>query len=148
MSNIALPDFPSVNVRLERVPVFADTTVFRSVSGMQQRVNWQSLPRYQYVMTARLREGVNIASGTYAGLSEIAAMLKHFEDHRGGWDSWYVSDPYSGTQVRVRFVEDAMRVVRLARGLWEVEATLETTQPGSTGPGAEQPLDGTGGLYS
>ena len=50
-------------------------------------------------------------------------MILHFlNTHLGAFDSFLYPDPYTASNVRVRFVEDSLRMVQIVPGAWAIES--------------------------
>lgn len=111
MSNATLPSLPYA-LRCTRT-VFYTNTVQTAAAGRELRTSRQSTPRYRYTFEA---QGL-----VKAPTDQVAALLSHFEAHRGRWDSFLMTDPVDGVQRRVRFDQDDLPIVRIAPNVWAVE---------------------------
>lgn len=120
MSDQLFPSsLPGLDIKVEREPVYA-TTVHQSTSGKEVRVGWQLVPRYRYTLTLNLLRSNVAAPAPDQAQTETGIVEKFFRDHRGQLDSFLFLDPYSGTQVRVRFASDTLAWERLADGMWTI----------------------------
>lgn len=123
MSSNVFPALPGIDIAVER-ETFYKTTIYESPSGLEDRTAWQSAPRYRYSLTANLvRSNVN-APAPWAAYSEAAILLKFIDDHLGQKESFLYDDPYSGSQVRVRFDDDSLTIKQIAASMWSCSFQL------------------------
>lgn len=127
MSNLLWISYPGqTRIETEEADEF-DTTIARTVNGLEQRTIWQTSATNNIMLRVKARTGTNVpntAPAAYLGLSEYAAVRKWFADHYGAGDSFLFDD--NGTQVRVRFASDRLPRVKLAPGLYRFDITLVT----------------------
>lgn len=142
MSDSVFPALPGTAQDVTRETMFA-TTVLTTVAGNEQRVSWQTAPRYRYRVSITGRASAN-APSPWGAYTEIGVIHKFFEDHKGSWDSFLWTDPYSASQVRVRFEEDTLQTTRVVSGWWRVEVVFVTPNVQYT---ALNPLEVGGELY-
>ncbi|GAO01922.1 DUF2460 domain-containing protein [Anaeromyxobacter sp. PSR-1] len=123
MSNSVFPELPGLDVEVERETIYR-SSVFETAGGKEQRAAYWSTPRYRYQLRWNVLRTDVMAPAPWAAYSEVATVQKFFDDHLGSWDSFLMNDPYSGSQVRVRFVQDSLKLHRIVPGIWEAEATV------------------------
>jgi hypothetical protein len=121
MSSEVFPTLPGLDVAVERVPYYA-TETHESVSGKEVRVSWRTQPRIRYRLTINgARTGTN-APSPYAAYNEMSALLYFLDLHKGSFESFLYPDPYTAGNVRVRFVEDSLRMTQVVDGWWKVDS--------------------------
>jgi hypothetical protein len=114
MSSSVFPTFAGLKINVKRTPVYA-TKVSTSSSGKETRLSFQSTPRFRYSLELEfLRTAVNG--------NEVATLLAFIDTMKGAWDDFLFNDPYSGSQVRVRFEEEAVQYEQFASGYWLVKS--------------------------
>ncbi|GAO01965.1 DUF2460 domain-containing protein [Anaeromyxobacter sp. PSR-1] len=123
MSNDVFPDLPGLDVEVDRTTLYR-TSIYETAGGKEQRAAWWSSPRYRYRLRWNVLRADVAAAAPWAAYSEAAAVQRFFDVHLGAWDSFLMVDPYSGAQVRVRFVEDSLRFAREVPGVWAAEAEV------------------------
>ena len=123
MSALVFPSLPGLKVDLSRAENYS-TKVFTTVSGKEQRIKWTSTPRYSWELNFELLRSTVMAPAPYAAMSEVACLHYFLDQHYGSWDSFIFNDPYSGTQVRVRFVEDTLTVKKLDSQRWSANIKI------------------------
>jgi hypothetical protein len=122
MSNNVFPNLPLVQTEVA-VERFYRTTTHETVSGKEYRTSWGATPRRRYKLKGYARRDVN-APSPWSAYSEVGVLLKFLDDHRGSFDSFLFNDPEDGTQVRVRFATDNLRIIRYVAAAWEFEIEL------------------------
>lgn len=122
--------FPSnlrgVSIEVERSTEY-QTVILTSASGKEQRVQYQTVPRYRYRLRFHTLRQDKACPAPNAAYTETAIIQKFHDDHRGSWDSFLYDDPYSGSQVRVRFASDTLTFRRIVDRAWMIER-LEMVQ--------------------
>jgi hypothetical protein len=126
VSSNLFPTLPGLDVQVTREPRYA-TQVYESVSGREVRVSWRTQPRIRYTLKFNfLRTGAQ-APSPYTSYSETGVILSFLDTHLGSFDSFLYADPYTGSQVRVRLVEDSIQMTQIVPGAWEVgQLQMET----------------------
>lgn len=118
MSNNVFPStLPGIDIAVEREAFYA-TTIHETASGLEDRTAWQPTARYRYGVRVNVVRNSTMAPAPWGAYSEPAILLKFLDDHQGAKDSFLFDDPYSGTQTRVRFVEDSLSITQVASGMW------------------------------
>lgn len=118
------PELPGVDIAVERNSQYK-TTVFRTVSDVEQRVGWVSIPRYDYkVQFNFLRDNV-YTSGVFSGSTEGGVVLKFFNDCSGSLKTFGFTDPYDSQVRTVRFKEDTLSMRRIVDHVWECSFDLQ-----------------------
>ncbi len=85
MSNALFPSLPGLTWDVERTPTWA-TNVQTSRGGLELRETYWSRPIYQYTLAYELlRQG--------GGYTELATLVRFFQDRQGAYDSFLYSDP-------------------------------------------------------
>jgi hypothetical protein len=117
MSNNLFPSLPGMTATPVRSQRYK-TTVHTTASGKEQRTSWQSAPRRRFKVTFDvLRDNVN-APAPYGAFTEIGVVWSFHDTHRGSFDSWLMPDPYTGSNIRVRFVDDSLETTQVVHGVW------------------------------
>ena len=89
MSNSVYPALDGSTIDVQRQAMY-QTTVQTESGGRELRVNNQVAARYRYRITYDfLRQD--------AATNEAQTLLAFFSTHRGSWDSFFYTDPYSNT---------------------------------------------------
>jgi hypothetical protein len=118
------PELPGVDIAIERNSQYK-TTVFRTVSDVEQRVGWVSVPRYDFrVQFNFLRDNVYV-SGAFSGSTEAGVVQKFFDDCTGSLKTFGFTDPYDSTVRTVRFKEDGLSIKRIVGNVWECSVDLQ-----------------------
>lgn len=122
MSNNIWPVLPGLSADREVEPAFSATT-HQTTNGKEYRTAFWSLPRYRFHLRySGLRSGV-AAPVPWAAFSEVDIIRKFHADHYGSFDSFLYDD--DGTQRRVRFADDSLKLTRHAGGAyWTAELEL------------------------
>lgn len=113
MSGQTFPSFQTVKINVTRTPMYA-TKIQTSTSGKELRCSWQSTPRYHYTLAIE-------ALRTTKNGDEVATLMNFIDTHKGSYDSFFYTDPYSGQAVRVRFVDDEVELERVLSTWWGVK---------------------------
>lgn len=113
-------NIPGIDIKVERATEYV-TKILTSESGREQRIAYQSVPRYRYTLTFNFLRTAKYLPAPNATETETGLVQRFHDDHLGSWDSFLFSDPYSGTQVRVRFASDTLAFERLVSGAWVVK---------------------------
>jgi hypothetical protein len=121
MSSEVFPTLPCLNVAVQREPSYA-TEVHESVSGLETRVSWRTLPRIRYRLKINAARTGTAAPSPFAAMSEMAALLHFLDAHRGSFESFLYPDPYTAGNVRVRLVEDSLAMTQIVPGVWSVDS--------------------------
>ena len=120
MSDYLFPAIPGTNISVSRESKYA-TSIYGSLSGAEVRVSWQTQPRYRYTVKFNfLRTNVQ-APAPYTSYSEAGVVQWFLDVHHGSLDSFLFADPYTGSEVRVRLVDDSVRMTQIVFGIWTVE---------------------------
>jgi hypothetical protein len=116
MSNNVWPVLPGLDFRVTRSAEW-NTTIHQTANGKEYRSTSQVAPRYRYRLQYNgLRKTVN-APSPWGAYSELAVVFQFLSDHNGAFDSFlFGGDPVDGTQRRVRFAEDSLKVT--SEGGW------------------------------
>ena len=89
MSNSIFPSLDGSLIDVQREALY-QTTVQTEYGGRELRVNTQTAARYRYRISYDfLRQD--------SGGNEAQTLLSFFATHRGSWDSFFFTDPYSNT---------------------------------------------------
>jgi hypothetical protein len=120
MSSEVFPTLPGLDVAVERVPYYA-TETHESVSGKEVRVSWRTQPRIRYRITINGARTGTAAPSPFGAMSEMAALLHFLDAHFGSLESFLYPDPYTASNVRVRLVEDSLRMTKVVDGWWKVD---------------------------
>lgn len=120
MSSEVFPTLPGLDVAVERVPYYA-TETHESVSGREIRVSWRTQPRIRYRLTINGARTGTMAPAPYAAMTEMEALLYFLDLHKGSFESFLYPDPYTAGNVRVRLVEDSLRMTQVVDGWWKVD---------------------------
>jgi hypothetical protein len=121
MSSEVFPTLPGLDVAVERSPSYA-TEVHESVSGKEVRVSWRTLPRISYKIRINGARTGTDAPSPYAAMDEMAVLIYFLDLHKGSFESFLYPDPYTGSNVRVRLVEDSLRMVQVVSGWWRIDS--------------------------
>jgi len=121
MSSEVFPSLPGFDVAVDRVPYYA-TEIHESVSGKEIRVSWRTQPRIRYRITINGARTGTSAPSPYAAKNEMEALLYFLDLHKGSFESFLYPDPYTGSNVRVRLVEDSLRMTLVVPGWWSVQS--------------------------
>lgn len=122
MSNLVFPSLPGVDINVERETIYS-TTTRTSVSGKEYRTSWQASPRYRYKLKFNLRTAWS-APSPFGAYNEVSVVQAFLDTHLGSWDSFLYTDPYSGSQVRVRFERDNLNLKQELTGAWSCSFNL------------------------
>lgn len=126
MSDLLWPSLPGIDVQVTREPLYA-TQIYESVSGREVRVSWRTQPRYRYTLKFNVLRTGTQAPGAYTSYSEMGVILAFLDTHAGALGSFLYADPYTGSEVRVRFVEDSLQMTQIVPGAWAIDTLqLET----------------------
>ena len=126
MSDNLFPSLPGLAPEVAREPRYA-TQIYESVSGREVRVSWRTQPRVRYTLKFNFLRTASQAPTPYTSYSEMGVLMSFLDTHLGSFGSFLFADPYTGSQVRVRFVEDSIRMTQIVSGIWSVEQLqLET----------------------
>ncbi|MEY2668868.1 MAG: hypothetical protein RJA59_1506 [Pseudomonadota bacterium] len=120
MSSNLFPSLPGLDVKVSREPRYS-TQVYESVSGREVRVSWRTQPRIRYTLRFNFARTYTQAPAPYTSYSEMGVLLSFLDTHLGSFDSFLYADPYTGSQVRVRLVEDSLKMTQVVSGIWAVE---------------------------
>jgi hypothetical protein len=116
MSAHTWPALPGLLMRVSRDSLH-NFDVHESISGKEQRVSWESTPRYRYRITYEfLRDNVS-APSPFGAYSELDAVIYIVDQCRGGWDFFAYTDPVDGTSRNVRLDGD-LQVTKEADQYW------------------------------
>lgn len=115
MSNNVWPVLPGLDKERDTLPSYS-STIHQTANGKEYRTNHWAAPRYRFRLRYNgLRSSV-AAPSPWGAYSEVAIVRKFLDDHYGSFDSFLYDD--DGTQRRVRFAEDGLRLTRQAGGAW------------------------------
>lgn len=120
MSELSFPSFPGVDIKFKRTPVYS-TAIKTSRGGYEQRVSYQSTPRYRYEMQINFTRESIAGPSPYEATNEVEALFEFVDTHKGRWDAFYLTDPYTQESVRVRFDMDEVEFERFLSGVWGVK---------------------------
>ena len=120
MSDLVFPTLPGLSITVNREPRYA-TQIHEAVSGKEVRVGWRTVPRIRYQIKVTTRNASN-APSPYASVTETQVILDFLNDHLGSLDSFLFPDPYTTSNVRVRLVEDSLRMTQIVSGWWAFES--------------------------
>jgi hypothetical protein len=123
MSDLVFPSLPGVDVAVTREPAYA-TQVHEAVSGKEVRVSWRTAARIAYRLRFNFTRTATAAPSPYATSSETQVILDFLDTHLGSFDSFLYLDPYTAANVRVRLVEDSIRMEQMVPGVWTAELSL------------------------
>jgi len=121
MTSLVFPPLPGLDIAVSRQPYYA-TEVHEAVSGREVRVAWRTNPRVRYLLQVNGARTATQAPSPYSSYSEMGVLLAFLDTHLGSFDSFLYPDPYTGANVRVRLVEDSIRMTRVVDGWWKVES--------------------------
>ena len=120
MSDLVFPTLPGLSITVNREPRYA-TQIHEAVSGKEVRVGWRTVPKIRYQIKVTARNASN-APSPYSAITETQIILDFLDDHLGSLDSFLLPDPYTTSNVRVRFVEDSLRMTQIVSGWWAFES--------------------------
>ena len=120
MSNALFPSLPGLGPNVSREPRYA-TQVYESVSGRSCRVSWRTQPKIRYTLRFNFAR-TNVQAPGFPAYSEMGILLQFLDDNLGSAGSFLYADPYTGSQVRVRFIEDSIQMTQIVSGVWTVES--------------------------
>jgi uncharacterized protein (TIGR02217 family) len=97
MSSAVLPTLPGVAYPVTRSLV-SDVTIQQSISGLETRINNQSVPRYKWSLSYNILRSA-------AAFAEFQTLLGFINSRFGQWDSFLFVDPtdnaVTGQQISV-----------------------------------------------
>ena len=117
MSTLVFPSMPGLDVNVARAPYYS-TSVLESVSGKEVRAAWRAVPRVRYTLKFNFARTATQAPAPYAAYSEIGVLMAFLDQHLGSADSFLYADNYTGSQVRVRLVEDSISFEKICANVW------------------------------
>jgi hypothetical protein len=127
MSDLMFPNnLPGMSAEIERGTNYR-TTIYKTVSGGEQRVLWGPNPIKRFRLQMVLRSDVN-APAPWAAYSELDLIHNFIDQHKGSFDSFLFTDPDDNVQYRVRFAEDEISMERVVQGVWTAEIDLVTVE--------------------
>ena len=118
MSSNVFPMLPGMTCTPVRSAEYK-TTIHTTRSGKEQRTAWQAASKKRFKVTFELLRSDTNAPSPYGAYTEIGVVWQFHDVHKGSFDSWLMADPYSGSNVRVRFVDDTLSTTQIVNGLWE-----------------------------
>lgn len=134
MSNNVFPtNLTAIDFEVEMTPRYF-TKVLRARSGKEVRLSWRASALWDFKLKMTVRDRI-AAPAPWAAYSESGIVLKFLDDHKGEWDSFLFNSPYQGgttiavpssaypgSQVRVRFDADSLKLKRSANGWWLIDS--------------------------
>jgi hypothetical protein len=127
VSDNVLPVLPGFTVEPE-ISADYDNTEHVTISGKKQITNWSSVAGNVYRLSWETLRTGTMAPSPWGSYSEAAIIRYFFDVHLGHWDSWLMADPFTGSQVRVRWVEGSFRMRQIVPGAWTAEGEVETVK--------------------
>ena len=121
MSDLVFPALPGLRPDVTRAPRYLPRCT-RRCRGKEVRVSWRSSPKIRFGLRFDIARTGTMAPSPFGAISEMAVLLKFLDDHKGSLDSFLYPDPYTTSNVRVRLVEDSLRMVQIVSGVWAVES--------------------------
>ena len=120
------PTIPGMTMEIIRTVEWS-TTIKRSASGRETRIQWWPAPLYNYQITIEfLRQGT--VNPHHAAYSEAQTLVGFFNTNMGAWDTFTFTDPLDGIQRTVRFSEDTLAITRRFSNIWDIVDTPITLQ--------------------
>ena len=123
MSTNVFPTLPGLDVEVSREAKYK-TAIHETVSGKEQRTAWESTPRYRYKLRFNVLRDNVAAPSPYGSYSEAGALLYFLDTHKGSYDSFIFTDPYTNTTGSVRLVEDSLNITQIVPHHWSAELSL------------------------
>jgi phage-related protein len=120
MSSLVFPALPGLSIEVVREPYYS-TKILRSVSGREVRAAWRSQPKVRYSLRFNFAR-TSVQAPGFPAYSEIGVLMAFLDQHLGAADSFLYADPYTGSSVRVRFVEDSIQMAQIVPGVWSVDS--------------------------
>jgi hypothetical protein len=120
MSSNVFPSLPGMSVTPMRGSEYK-TTIHTTTSGKEQRTAWQSSPRRRLKVTFDVLRDSVTAPSPYGSFTEVSVIWAFHDTHKGSWDSWLMADPFTGSNIRVRFIDDSIQMTQIVSGLWECQ---------------------------
>ena len=121
MSDLVWPSLPGIDVAVTREPRYS-TQIHEAVSGAEVRVSWRSAAKIRYRLRYNFTRTATAAPSPFGAYYETSVILHFLNTHLGSFDSFLYLDPYTAANVRVRLVDDSVRMVQVVSGAWAIES--------------------------